>query len=68
MSALHRLSVLIFRDGQPLCERLARSKTKTPQEMADWFYAHANEGITFRFLGDYGALEPTPKDPNSIKL
>ena len=63
-----RVSVLAFRQGEPLHEYVARSETKTPQEIVDWMYTHANEGITFRFLGAYGVLHPSTPDPNQIDL
>jgi len=40
-------------------EWIARSETKTVQQMIDWMDANRKPDVELRFLGDYGYLSPS---------
>ncbi len=46
-------------------ERVARSETKTVQQMVDWMDANKKSGVTLRFLGEYGYIAPTQERQNA---
>lgn len=43
-------------------ERVARSETKTEQQMVDWMDANKKPGVELRFLGEYGYIKPTREE------
>ncbi|VVC05154.1 Uncharacterised protein [uncultured archaeon] len=43
----------------PICELVARSEKRTPQEMVNWMAANVNSKYALNFFGDYGVMHPT---------
>lgn len=56
---MSKVTVQAFESGKPLGEWVATSETKSVQEMVDWMFQHAKEGIGLRFLGAEGFIDPT---------
>jgi hypothetical protein len=53
------LTVQAFRNGEAIGEWVATSQGMDEQQMADYIFSHAKDGIGFRFLGLRGIVEPS---------
>lgn len=56
-----RLTIQVFQNGEAVGEYVANFPKETETEAVDLFLQHARIDLRYRFLGEYGFVQPSEK-------